>query len=67
MILMYDMESSIYDVHKNDQYDPNIFITIFVQNKLQLIIRQSRTMYNAARIFYAGFSWKSSVHSQIIY
>ena len=52
---------------KSDQYDPNIFITIFVQNKLQLVIRQSRTMYNAARILYAGFSWKSNVHSQIIY
>ena len=53
---------------KNDQYyDPNIFITIFVQKKLQLIIRQSRTMYNAARTLYAGFSWKSIVHSQTIY
>ena len=44
MILMYDMESSIYDVHKNDRcYDHNIFTTIFVQNKLQLILRQIRT------------------------
>ena len=32
MILMYDLESSIYDVHKSDRcYDPNIFTTIFVQ------------------------------------
>ena len=41
MILINDMESSIYDVHKSDQYyDPNIFTTIFVQNMLQLILRQ---------------------------
>ena len=32
MILIYDLESSIYDVHKSDRcYDPNIFTTIFVQ------------------------------------